>query len=555
MIRRPALALCLTLAGALAPRVAAAIPPEPWSDVDPLTKPQRHAFGSFGARLGAEYRANGLYIRPLSLGTETARNASWIEHRLRADLSLDYVDKIKIVLSADMLDGVIWGDNGTTGGGAGLGTVNPNTGANVNARNPNFAVPCVGYRWGDPLDPNAYAYTLCPGNPLFVRKAYGEVTFPFGVLRVGRQPVNDGTSLFAADGDGRPNRFGFSRAGSIVDRVLFATKPLEALKPQGKRDTSPDRGLVAALVYDRWVTDSPQALSDDVQQFGGTIRVGAPKVGPLRDAFASVYYVQRFDMRWSNVSAFGVRGMGRWKDFYAGVDLAMSAGKTREISEALKAITNDPVEDQTILQGGMRAVVRYDRPKFSLYMEADYASGTSDPRSRATLANMVWAEDSNVGLLLFKHVLAFQSARAAAAGTELLKRLGATDFPTQALDTRGAFTNAFALFPQVDYKPLPGLMFRGGALVAWTAAPLIDSIASVQKRSSADWRDDLVNYAGGKPGSFYGVELDARVQYRFLEHFIADLEGAILFPGDALANKDGYAARSTMVQARTTFFF
>lgn len=303
------------------------------------------------------------------------------------------------------------------------------------------------------------------------------------------------------------------------------------------------------------MTDSPQALSDDVHQLGGSVRFGAPKAGPMRDVFVSGYYIHRFDMKWSSVGAFGVRGMGRWKDLYVGIDLAMSAGKTREISEALKAITNDPVEDQAVLQGGLRGVLRWDRPKYTLYFETDYASGTSDPRSRATLANMMWAENSNVGLLLFKHVLAFQTARAAAAGTELLKRLGATDFPTQAIDTRGAFTNAFAIFPQVDYKPVRGLMFRAGALVAWTAAPLIDAIASVQKRKSADWRDDLVNYAGGKPGSFYGVELDGRIQYRFMEHFIADLEGAVLFPGDALANQDGVAVRSVMVQGRTTFFF
>lgn len=543
------------LAFASAPQVASAIQPEPWSDADPASPPRRYAFGSFGARVGAEYRANALTIRPLSLGTETARNASWIEHRLRVDLAADYLDKVRIVVSADMLDGVLWGDNGTIGGGAGLGTVEPNLGANISARNPNTAVPCVGYRWGDPLDPNAYAYTLCPGNALFLRKAYGEVVLPVGAVRVGRQSVNDGTGVFAADGDGRPNRFGFSRTGSIVDRVLFATKPLEALKSPQKRDASPDRGLVVAAVYDHWVTDSPQALSDDVHQLGGSVRWGALKAGPMRDVFVSGYYVHRFDMKWSSVGAFGVRGMGRWKDLYAGLDLAMSAGRSREISEALKAITNDPATDQAVLQGGLRGVVRWDRPKYTLYLEADYASGTSDPRSRATLANMMWAENSNVGLLLFKHVVAFQTARAAAAGTELLKRLGATDFPTQVIDTHGAFTNAFAVFPQVDYKPVRGLMFRGGVLVAWTAAPLIDAIASVQKRKSSDWRDDLVNYAGGKPGTFYGVELDGRIQYRVLEHFIADLEGAVLFPGDALANQDGAAVRSVMVQARTTFFF
>ena len=38
-------------------------------------------------------------------------------------------------------------------------------------------------------------------------------------------------------------------------------------------------------------------------------------------------------------------------------------------------------------------------------------------------------------------------------------------------------------------------------------------------------------------------------------HDALDIEGALLFPGDALRDEDGYAVRSGMVQTRTTFFF
>ncbi|MBL8739840.1 MAG: alginate export family protein, partial [Myxococcales bacterium] len=61
--------------------------------------------------------------------------------------------------------------------------------------------------------------------------------------------------------------------------------------------------------------------------------------------------------------------------------------------------------------------------------------------------------------------------------------------------------------------------------------------------------------AGGKPGQFYGTEIDLRAQWRFLEHFAADLEGAILFPGDALQDENGDAARSILIQGRSTVFF
>ena len=82
-----------------------------------------------------------------------------------------------------------------------------------------------------------------------------------------------------------------------------------------------------------------------------------------------------------------------------------------------------------------------------------------------------------------------------------------------------------------------------------------DPVASLQRRKGLSIDDDLVNFVGGKPGRYYGTEVDLRVQWRFLDHFALDLEGAVLFPGDALQDQDGYAARSTLVQGRTTFYF
>jgi hypothetical protein len=158
-------------------------------------------------------------------------------------------------------------------------------------------------------------------------------------------------------------------------------------------------------------------------------------------------------------------------------------------------------------------------------------------------------------LLLFKHVLHYQSARAAMAGVDLLQRLGASTYPTEAINTRGAFTNCFALFPQFDVRPLKNFLVRSGVLFAWAPAPVVNPVASLQARDGLTIQDDLVNFAGGKPGSYYGTELDLRVQYRFVDHFVVDLEAATLVPGNALQDADGYAARSSLVQARTTFYF
>lgn len=314
--------------------------------------------------------------------------------------------------------------------------------------------------------------------------------------------------------------------------------------------------MILALAYDRWVTDSVHLFADDVQQVDVAVRFMAPKFSFGRDLFLGGYFVHRWDdANSSSVNSFGLKAMSRFGDVHVTVEGAMNVGKTREIAQANHYITNDDIIDQEILQGGARAVIRYDKPLFTAYLEGDFASGDGDPNSRTPLTQFTFAEDANVGLLLFEHVVAFQTARVAASGTELLRRLGAPSFPSDSVYTRGSFTNAMALFPQFDLRPLKGLTLRGGVLFAWAAAPVVDPVNSLLARDGLTIDDDLVNFVGGKPGRYWGTELDGRVSYRFMDHFVADLEGAVLFPGDALRDEDGYAVRSVLIQGRTTFFF
>lgn len=547
--RLTALAALALTSLAAAPALAA----DPWSDPDPPNEGSRWTLGDFGFRAGAEYRAQFLYINPIGLNSEADREASWIEHRLRLDAAVDYRDKVRVVLSSDVLDGVLWGDNGDFGG-----TPGSNSGINVSTKNPNVTRPCVGLTGPDALDANSYSYTVCPQEPIKIRKAYGEVSLPFGVLRIGRQSVNLGMGVQAADGDGRPNRFGIARTGSVVDRILFATKPLEAFKPKDQRNTSANEGLILALAYDRWVTDNPQNLGQSLHQWDTALRFLAPRYAFGSDLLLSVYHAHRWDSTYnSKINSIGGRLTSRFLHDHlnVGVDLGANLGTTREVAEAYKVINNDPVVDQTIRQFGARAVARWDERWFSAYLEADYASGDDDPTVNTPLTGFTFSEDTNVGLLLFKHIVAFQSARSSASAVETLRRLGATTFPAEAVATRGAFTNAFAIFPQVDVHPHKTVLLRGGVLMAWAPARVIDPVASLQRRDGNDINDDLVNFVGGKPARYYGTELDGRVQWRYLDHFLLDLEAAVLFPGAALQNEDGAAVRSGLVQVRSTFFF
>lgn len=547
----PFLAALLSLAGLLVSTEAGAV--EPWSDPDPPGPPSRISLGtSTGFRGAAEYRANAVSIRPLDLNSTRDRNFSLIEHRLRLDGTIDYEDKIRLAASVDVMDGVIWGDNGSLGS-----QPEPTSGANVSTSNPNFATACITRRGNDPAtESSSYHYGLCPTDPVFVRRLYGDVITPIGLFRIGRQAFTEGASLAVNDGDGRRNRFGFARRGNSADRVLFATKPLEAFKPPTERDSTETKGVFLILAYDRLVGDDPHRYKDDLHNYITAVRWLEPRHRLGTDAEVRLFHAYR----WSSandtgIHAVGGRAMSTFGEVTAGLETTIVAGSTTEIGEAFRVITNDPAVPQTITQVGARGVVRWDRPLFTAYFEADYASGDSDPQTRTPLTQFRFAEDTNVGLLMFKHVLAYQTARAAAAGVELLRNLGAPSYPLEAVATRGSFTNAFAIFPQFDYHPVPTLLFRGGVLMAWAPAKVVDPIVSLQRRDGVAIEDDLVNFAGGKPGRYYGTELDGRIQWKFMDHFAADLEAAVLFPGSALEDANGDAARSVLVQGRGTFFF
>lgn len=527
---------------------------EPWSDPDPAGPPERLTLGpSTGFRGGVEYRANGVAVRPLDLASTRERHFSLIEHRLRLDAGIDHEDKVRLNTSFDIMDGVLWGDNGTV-----LDQAEPTVGANVGTVNPSTTGSCMSLRPGEPSqEATSYHYGLCKADPVFVRRLYGDVITPVGLLRIGRQAFTEGASISVNDGDGRKNRFGFARRGNSADRILFATKPLEAFKPPAERDKTETKGVFLILAYDRLVTDDPQRFKDDLHGWITALRWLEPEHAYGSDFEARVYHAYRFSRaNDTNVHAFGGRLMSKLRgDLTAGIESAFILGSTREVSEAFRVISNDPAVDQPIRQLGARAVVRYDKPQYTVYLEGDYASGDSDPSARSALTQFRFADDTNVGLLLFEHVLAYQSARAAAAGVALLRDLGAPSYPTDQIATRGAFTNAAALFPQVDVRPAQNLLLRGGVLFAWAPGKVVDPLRSIQRRDGNQLDDDLVNFAGGRPGRYYGTELDLRVQYRMFDHFAADLEGAVLFPGSALEDANGDAVNSFLGQARGTFFF
>jgi hypothetical protein len=197
----------------------------------------------------------------------------------------------------------------------------------------------------------------------------------------------------------------------------------------------------------------------------------------------------------------------------------------------------------------------------TLTMEANIASG--DPSSRVTdpITTFSFARDFNVGLLLFEHILAFESARSVAVGIENLSDMDTESFPLTEIQTDGRFSNAIGLFPQIYVdlldRPQHNLFTRLGVLTAWSATELgaVDAVQTALNDDGGPVEDSSVNYHGGVPARYYGTEVDLQLGYKFRDNFFWTVEGAVLFPGAALHDEHGHAVRSFLVENRFEYLF
>jgi hypothetical protein len=511
---------------------------EPWSDDQPEREASTLHLSAYDLELGAEYRAVGWHSNALDLGEQ---KVTLLEHRLRLGAALDDDDAVRLVISADLVDGALWGSVSPGAGDANWWV----------GQAPSPGRADVAYRGsGDPADPNSYGLAVVGGEWVALRRLYGELPTPLGVVRLGRQPAAEGNSLLYPDGDGNPNRFGHPARGVFADRVELTTnlvKPFDRVA-----QATSDRGLLLTTYLDRLGPGDPVLLNADLARVGTRLHLLAPlpTVGENFDATVEAsygwhtrYHTEIGLLRAALDMRNGPLGVGG--------EALYVTGRTRELSGAFAALTGEPPRRQLIQQWGARAAVRWEQSWWTAYLELDYASGDGDPSRGSRLGQFYFAPDASVGLLLFPRVLAYETARSRAAAAALLGAAGLGTAAADRIDTHGAFTNATALFPQVDLRLLENLLLRWGVLVAWTPDGLVDPARSL----TPETRTERLNYRGGAPGHFYGVEVDGRIGWRPSGHFAFDLEGAILMPGDALADAQGRADSSALVQGRGTFAF
>ncbi|MEZ4266814.1 MAG: hypothetical protein R3F39_10580 [Myxococcota bacterium] len=505
-----------------------------------------------------EYRTRMVRIEPLEVNGTAATRVFWGEQRLRLDVTFARAGLGAVYVQADILDGVLFGDNGEFGK-----VPHVNSGLGIASKFPNNSGWQVGLlKGGDPLDADGYGPVLRDIEPLRINFAYGEVLLPVGLLRVGRQPTSETTWIAGNDGRTGRNRWGASSNHQAVDRIAFGTKLSEVVRliRDGKEyvpNKAMNDGLIFAAAFDFLVLDDLALQTDDLRglafQFSW-LSPGGPRLGKFTDIDLTAILTYRWEERF-NTALFGIPIRLRF-DYgplrFAG-NVMFIRGHTRELSAGLAKLTNDPVTDQKLAGLGAELVLEYKAGDFTMVAQWAYASGDADPRASTAQSSFSWPRDTNLGLVLFEHTLAFQSARSAAVGIENLRQLESESFPLTELSTEGRVTNVNAIFPQLYWDPFESLRLKAGVLFAWAASPVTDPIRTLLAYDGDKISDDALNYHGGKPGNYWGTELDLGIEYRYREFFEAVLEGGVLFPGSGLEDENGDAVPSWLVELRMTF--
>lgn len=535
---------------------ARAMPPEPRLFSIP---PADASKDPWFVELYPEYRVRMIRIDPLEVNGTVAKQVAWGEQRFRLDASMGYRGIGAIHMQIDALDGVIFGDNGEFGVAP-----EPSSGVGIASRQVNNSGWRVGLLPGaDPLQIDSYGPVLRDIAPFNINYLYGEVLLPFGLLRVGRQPISDVGSVSLNDGRTGRNLWGASWYHESVDRVVFGTKISELFNvisegPGYQVDTSIDNGVFLGLVWDYLIEDDITDPGDDLQGFSAQLDFRWKDPHILGDAFGPIRFTATTTYRWderfnTSVFALPLRLDFEIADFLFHGEFSYIRGTTQELSAGFGALTGSPVTDQDIKLTAARLVAEYELCPVTFRLEWGFADGDDDPRTSTPLSITSWPRDTNLGLLLFEHTLAFQSARSAAVGIENLRQVESDSFPLTEISTEGRVTNVNALFPQVFWDIVPELTFKAGVLFAWAAADVVDPIQSLLLWDGELISDDAVNYHGGRPASYWGTEVDLGLEWRYKKMFEVAVEAGVLFPGSALEDENGDAVTSWMFETRFTF--
>jgi len=395
------------------------------------------------------------------------------------------------------------------------------------------------------------------------RHLFVKFRLPFGVFEFGQMPSDWGMGMLINGGNQEEGPdFGDIRFGDIVDRALFAFRPLTFLGPRSNLARTVALAMAGDIIYrDRYAQLVTSNGNAGGLSWGDTAwRVLAALVyDPSPDSRAGLYVARR-------IQSYAANGgdLHTWTfdlhlrtlfplEFTSGI-LSFEAEGVEVWGGTSHSANLNSVNDTKVAQQGLAARVLVSKGDVETELEGGYASGDANPFD-GSATTFQFNRDYKVGMVLFDEVMLFQTQNAARRIADP-RIVGRPPVGIDLLPTEGAVANAIYFKPTLRYNPpVFGKRFRlvGSVLFAWAAQLPADVYQSYVSSSQ-------VNVFGAPPGKDYGIEVDAAISYRLR---MADpfglelgLQAGHLFPGSAFRRADGTTmAGATASKLRATLTF
>jgi hypothetical protein len=392
-------------------------------------------------------------------------------------------------------------------------------------------------------DPDGGGEDLMGIRPFDFRQLFVEWDTGYGILRAGQQASSWGMGLLANDGD-HDQRFGYNRYGDLVERIVFATKPLNTVTDSFLRDVILILG--ADLVYRDHLAD----IWDGDLAWQGIFALLYREEANSAGAYVA-YRNQTFDDG-DTLEVVAVDVTADWTVPLA-TDLTLRlAGEGVGVFGSTTAARALAASSHDIMQFGGAVRAGVDWRGFLLAdLELGAATGDADTTDDRLL-RFTFDPDHNVGLLLFEEVLAWQTARAATMGGSP-DLVGAPPPGLDLLPTNGGVSGAVYLNPTVRIVPFDWFDATVGVLWAYAAS---DVVSPFEQKV----RGGPVNYLGGDASRRnLGTEIDLAVDFHVplrLVQLNAGAQFGYLFLGEAFADENGDRGSDVwLVEGRVSMVF
>lgn len=383
-----------------------------------------------------------------------------------------------------------------------------------------------------------------------LRALYLSWRSPIGLFRIGHMTSHYGYGLVANNGDDEDHAvFDSPRAGDIVERILYATKPLKLFMDSEIADA-----VVLAGGFDVVFRDENANLLEGDLAMQGVVSLNY-RTEPLTVGVYMAFRTQEDDDG-DALDAQAYDLFVKWVHPLAdlngrltlGAELAfINAHTDRVISEQARQGV-----DVTSMGAVFRARLELDDPGIETRLEVGWASGDNN-RSDDRVRSFSFDPSYQVGMILFSEVMARVSART----VDLIRDPDIAAVPPEGVElvaTDGKITNTVYVNPVVRWRSNIGLGFDAGALFAWSEADLVDSWASAQ---NGGYNYNYLGKALDSDSRYLGTELNLGMRYTFdiraAVAFVLGVQGGVFLPGSAFEAADGTSSLADVFKVRTNF--